>query len=111
MIVPRTRSLAAIGNSRETRSRRYFMKIQELHVGMKVKHPQHGMGTVKSITENMAEIRFNDTTRTIAPETSDLTAAEARTSISGLDMPLEQFVEKVTRVLLDGLGLEKPGDV
>ena len=87
------------------------MKIQELHVGMKVKHPQHGMGTVKSITENMAEIRFNDAARTIAPETSDLTAAEARTSITGLDMPLEQFVEKVARVLLDELGLEKPGDV
>jgi hypothetical protein len=87
------------------------MKIQELHVGMKVKHPQHGMGTVKSITENMAEIRFNDATRTIAPETSDLEAAEARTSISGLDMPLEQFVEKVTRVLLGELGVEKPGDV
>ena len=32
------------------------MKIQELHVGMKVLHPQHGLGTVKSITENMAEI-------------------------------------------------------
>jgi hypothetical protein len=87
------------------------MKIQELHVGMKVKHPHHGMGTVKSLTETMAEIRFNDATRTIAPETSDLEAAEARTSVSGLDMPLEQFVEKVTRVLLDELGLEKPGDV
>ena len=87
------------------------MKIQELHVGMKVKHPQHGMGTVKSIAENMADIRFNDATRTIAPETSDLEAAEARTSVSGLEMPLEQFVENVTRVLLDELGLEKPGDV
>lgn len=87
------------------------MKIQELHVGMKVKHPQHGMGTVKSITESMVDVRFNDASRTIAPETSDLTVAEARASVGGLDMPLEQFIEKVTRVLLDELGLEKPGDV
>ena len=87
------------------------MKIQELHVGMKVKHPQHGMGTVKSVTESTVDVRFNDASRTIAPETSDLTVAEARASVSGLDMPLEQFIEKVTRVLLDELGLEKPSDV
>ena len=47
----------------------------------------------------------------LRPETSDLTVAEARASVSGLDMPLEQFIEKVTRVLLDKLGLEKPSDV
>ena len=87
------------------------MKIQELHVGMKVKHPQHGMGTVKAITETTADIRFNDASRTIAPESSDLEAAEAKASVSGLDMPLAQFVEKVTRVLLDELGVQKPGDV
>jgi hypothetical protein len=68
------------------------MKIQELHVGMKVKHPQHGMGTVKSVTETMVEVRFNDTTRTIAPESSDLSAAESRASMSGLEMPLEQLI-------------------
>jgi len=52
------------------------------------------MGVVKSITENMAEIRFDDAMRTIAPETSDLEAAEARASVTGLDMPLTQFIEK-----------------
>ena len=85
------------------------MKIQELHVGMKVKHPHHGMGIVKAITENTADIRFNDATHTIAPETSDLEAAEARTSINGLDMPLTQFIEKTTRTLLAELGVEQPG--
>ncbi len=87
------------------------MKIQELHVGMKVKHPHHGMGTVKAITENTADIRFDDATRTIAPETSDLEAFEARTSISGLEMPLTQFIEKTTRTLLTELGVERPGQV
>jgi hypothetical protein len=87
------------------------MKIQELHIGMKVKHPQHGMGIVKSIGETTADIRFNDALHTIAPETSDLAAAEARASVSGLEMPLQQFVEKIAHSLLDELGVEKPGDV
>jgi len=42
---------------------------------------------------------------------SDLSAAEARASVSGLEMSLEQFIGKVSRGLLDELGLEKPGDV
>jgi hypothetical protein len=87
------------------------MKTQQLHVGMKVKHPQHGMGIVKSITENTAEIRFDDATRTIAPETSDLEPMEARASINGLDMPLTQFIEKTTQAVLAELGVEKPGEV
>jgi hypothetical protein len=87
------------------------MKIQELHVGMKVKHPQHGMGIVKAVTENTADIRFDDALRTIAPETSDLQAAEARAAVSGLEMPLTQFIEKTTRALLSELGMERPIDV
>jgi hypothetical protein len=86
------------------------MKTQELHVGMKVKHPQHGMGVVKSITETTADIRFNDAMHTLAPETSDLAPAEARAAVSGLDMPLTQFVEKVTQTILDELGVEKHGE-
>src|SRR5437660_1260158 len=87
------------------------MKIQELHVGMKVKHPHHGIGTVAAITEKTTDIRFNDATRTIAPDTSDLEAAEARASINGLDMPLALFIEKTARTLLAELGVEKPSDV
>ncbi len=87
------------------------MKIHELYIGMKVKHPHHGIGTVKSLTEQTAEIRFNDASRTIAPENSDLEPAEARASINGLDIPLTQFIEKTTQAILSGLGIDKPGDV
>jgi hypothetical protein len=86
------------------------MKTSELHVGMKVRHPQHGMGIVKSVTENTAEIRFDDGTRTIAPETSDLVAEEVRVTVGGRDVALAQFIEKTTRAVLSELGVEKAGE-
>jgi hypothetical protein len=78
---------------------------------MKVRHPHHGLGVVKSITENTAEIRFDDGTRTIAPETSELVAEEVRVSVGGRDVSLAQFVEKTTRAVLNELGVERPGEV
>ena len=87
------------------------MKIHEFHVGMQVKHPQHGMGIVKAVTEHTVDVRFNDATRTIAPETSDLSPTEPRASVSGLDMPLSQLIGKTVHTVLSELAVEKPGDV
>lgn len=84
------------------------MKIEALHVGMKVRHPQYGVGTVKTISEQTAEIRFDDGQRTVAPEAADLQPAEAQLQVTGLNQPLKLFVEETVRASVAALGLEKP---
>ena len=73
------------------------MKIEELHIGMKVKHPKYLDGVVKAISEHTAEIRFDDALRTIDPETSELEVAGEQATISGLSMPLGQFIQETVR--------------
>src|SRR6266550_2069366 len=75
------------------------MKIESLHIGMRVKHPQYGTGTVKTIAEHTAEIRFDDGLKTIAPDTSGLQAAEPQMAV---------FVAETVRAVVQELGIEKP---
>ena len=84
------------------------MKMQELTVGLTIRHPQYGIGTVRSISEHAAEIRFDDSTRTIDPELSGIAPAEAGMTVSGLSTPLSQFVESSIESVLTRLGYENP---
>ena len=86
------------------------MKLEALHVGLKVRHPQYGVGTVKSIGEHTAEVRFDDGAHTVAPETSGLVPAEPQVAVSGLETPLTAFVEDTVAAVVRALGLEKPSD-
>jgi hypothetical protein len=87
------------------------MNIEALHIGQKVRHPQYGVGIVKSISEHTAEIAFNDAKRTIAPETGGLEPAEPHAAVSGLDMPLTQLINETVGATVQKLGLEKPDTV
>ena len=84
------------------------MKIQSLTIGLSVRHPQYGVGTVKTISEQTAEIRFNDAVRTIEPDLSGLVPAEPGVAVSGLEMPLGQFVASTIESVIERLGFEKP---
>ncbi len=84
------------------------MKIQSLTIGLSVRHPQYGIGTVKSISEQTAEVRFNDVMRTVDPELSGLVPAEPGMTVSGLEQPLKQFVETTVEEVIERLGVEKP---
>src|SRR5205085_770445 len=87
------------------------MKIEALHIEMKVRHPQYGIGTVKTISETTADIQFEEGKRTVAPEPSGLEPAEAQAAVSGLEMPLAQFVQQAVDATIHKLGLEKPDAV
>lgn len=84
------------------------MKIEALHIGMKVRHPQYGTGTVKTIGEQAAEVRFDDGVKTVAPEAAGLEPSEAQMAITGLSQPLAVFLRETARTILDELGVEKP---
>jgi hypothetical protein len=87
------------------------MKIEALHIGMGVRHPQYGLGTVKTISEITADILFGDGKRTVEPNAAGLEPAEPQMAASGLEMPLKQFVEQTLDVAVKKLGLEKPDAV
>jgi hypothetical protein len=84
------------------------MRIEELHVGMKIRHPQYGEGVVRSISEHTAQIRFLDETRTIEPSVSGIEPADPQSEISGLRMPLRELIRNVAEGLIEELGVERP---
>jgi hypothetical protein len=87
------------------------MKVEALHIGMKVRHPQLGAGTVKSIGEHTAEIRFDAGVRTIEPDTGGLEPDEAQVSITGLQTTLAALIQQTTRAVVQAMGVEKPDAV
>ena len=74
---------------------------------MKVRHPQYGVGTVRSLTEHTAEIGFDDAPRTLAPESSELEPAEPTASLSELQVPLANLIRETAQATVEALGLEK----
>jgi hypothetical protein len=84
------------------------MKIQSLHIGMSVRHPQYGLGTVKTISDSTADILFTDGKHAVAPEAAGLEPAEPQATMSGLNLPLAQLIEQTVTATIDRLGLTKP---
>ena len=87
------------------------MKVEALHIGQKVRHPQYGIGIVKTIAEHSAEVRFDDGLRTVEPDSSGITPAEPSASLAGLEMPLDQLLRTTVETVLDRLGYENPNSV
>lgn len=82
--------------------------VQSLHIGMQVRHPRYGVGTIKALTEHTADITFDDAPRTVDPAASDLTAAEPTASLTEMQMPLSALIRQAVQAMIDALGLEKP---
>jgi len=87
------------------------MKIQSIHIGMQVKHPQYGVGVIRGIAEHTVDVVFDDGKRIVDPEASGLEAAEAQVAVTGLERPLVPFVEEIVNRTVAAIGLEKPDTV
>ena len=81
------------------------MKLESLHIGMSVRHPQYGLGTIKTISETTAEILFADGKRTVAPDAAGLAPAEPLVALSGLTVPLADLIEQTVSATVARLGL------
>jgi len=85
------------------------MNINTLHIGMRVRHPAYGTGKVVAITQHTCDIAFDDgNKRTVSPSGSGIGLAEAQADVSGLRIPLKQFVSEIARQIIDELGIEDP---
>ena len=87
------------------------MKIESLHIGLQVRHPQYGLGTVKAINEQTADIQFDDGRKTVAPELTELQPVTASATLTGLELPLAQLIAQTAAAVVRELGLEKPEQV
>lgn len=87
------------------------MKTEEMRIGMAVRHPQYGTGTVKALNEQSATIQFTDTAREVSPGLSDLLPAEASASLRGLDLPLGRLVQDIVEATFNRFGVGQPDEV
>ena len=85
--------------------------IQNLHIGMQVRHPRYGVGTIKALTEHTADITFDDAPRTVDPATSDLSVAEPTARLTEMEMPLSALIRETAQTMIDALGLEKTDEL
>ena len=84
------------------------MKIQSLTVGLRVRHPQYGVGVVKAVSEHLAEIRFEDAMRSIDPDLGEVVPAEPHATVTGLEVSLKQFIETTVENVIERIGIEDP---
>jgi hypothetical protein len=68
-------------------SHTWAMRIESLHIGLRVHHPEYGDGVVKTLSEHAAEILFPGGLKTVEPQSAGLRLAEAQATLTGLEKP------------------------
>jgi hypothetical protein len=84
------------------------MKIEDMRIGMQVRHVQYGVGAVKSLNEHTADVRFDSGLHTVDPMAAGLEPAEATAVISPLSIPVGLLIQRTVDAAIDKLGVEKP---
>lgn len=84
------------------------MKIEDMRIGMKVRHLQYGVGAVKSMNEHTADVRFEVGMHTVDPQASGLEPAEPTAVISPLSIPVGLLIQRTVDEAIEKLGLQNP---
>lgn len=84
------------------------MKIEDMRIGMQVRHVQYGVGAVKSLNEHTADVRFDSGVHTVDPQSSGVEPAEPTAVISPLSIPVGLLIQRAVDEIVDKLGFEKP---
>lgn len=84
------------------------MKITDLQIGMEVHHPNHGTGTVKALTEQIAKIEFDGSMIEVDPGLSDLEPAHATAKIAGLERPLADLIGEIVNAAYAKIPTDDP---
>lgn len=87
------------------------MRIEQMHVGMKVRHPHYGVGEVKALEARLATVAFIGGEQKLSPELSGLEPAELMAELSGLTRPLADIIRETVKDLAGELGLERDDSV
>ena len=85
------------------------MNIEALHIGMKVEHPHYGVGVVKGLSEQIADILFEGGIRSVSPEKSQIISAEPVAAVSNLDIPLAHLIEQTAQAIVKEARSRKAG--
>ncbi len=86
------------------------MNIENLRIGMRVRHPEYGEGVVRALTEQTATVEFPDLRRELSPGMSDLQPAEATVAVSTVDRPLEELIGEIVVTAYAQLPLSDPNE-
>lgn len=87
------------------------MRIEQMHVGMRVRHPRYGMGEVKALAPKLATVVFPQGEQQVEPELSGLEPAEPVAEVAGLTRPLAVVIRQTVQAVLAELGLEREDGV
>jgi hypothetical protein len=87
------------------------MRIEQMHVGMRVRHPRYGMGEVKALEPKLATVLFPQGEQKLEPELSGLEPAEPVAEVTGLTRPLAAVIRETVEAVLAELGLEREDGV
>jgi hypothetical protein len=92
-------------------SHTWAMRIESLHIGLRVHHPEYGDGVVKTLSEHAAEILFPGGLKTVEPQSAGLRLAEAQATLTGLEKPLSDLIKETVEALAARLGVERADEV